>query len=220
MSDLQIEVTEILQYSRRAYEDRVAQEAIAERERQEANAKRVGQEHATIREWLTSWMPAPLVQFVELHDSIYDDAAHYGYESGTQGVWVQVDIPRAVPVGFRLYRQGDELGFGRWPYDRYNENRFVLPTMVRVECDEDGDPFVKYDWPNSPQYFDFDVALGHAIYLYEEWWPIVSEKLDRAYEAQVAARKPVETKQLDAQERIALSLERLASAIDLHVFGL
>ncbi len=220
MSDLQIEVTEILKTSRRAYEDHATQEAIAERERQKERAKRIGRERAAIREWLASWMPVPLIQFVKLHDSTYDNAEYHDYESGALGVWVEVQIPSAVPVAFKLYRQDEKFGFGRWPYDRYNENLFALPTMAAVKLDEDGEPFVKYDWQTSPQHQDFNASLGHAIHLYEEWWPTLSEKLDRAYEAQVAAQEPADPQpQPDVQERIAQALERLASAVELHVFG-
>lgn len=215
--DNQEAVAEILENVRRAFKTRTEQEAIAERERQKAQAKRIGRERAAIREWLVSWLPAPLVQFVKLNDSTYDAATHYGYESSAKGVWVEVEVPGAVPVAFKLYRQDEELSFGRWPYDRYNENQFALPTMASVDRDEEGDLYIRYNWPNSPQHLDFNTALGQAIALYEEWWPALQEAWLKA-EAK-SNEAPVEKAPVETQERIAQALERIAGALEAQVYG-
>lgn len=217
------QISEILQSARRIYEIHAERAAKEERERQDAQAKRTAAERAELHKWLATWMPEALIPFVKINDSTYTNAARYDYNSRTKGVWVEIHAPAAVPIAFRVYQSLDELSFGQWAYPS-GEGTLAVPVFAAVKASDDGDIYIDYDWPNYPQYDDIEVALGHALSLYEEWWPALQEswlRLDarlhqeaEAREADVAANTPP-----DVPERIAQALERIAGALEAQVYG-
>ena len=210
--DYEKDVAEIIAEVRRDYDDHVAAVAVADRDLQAARAARIGRERLAIRHWLASWMPIPLIQFVQLDDNTYTDASSYRYDGGGKGTRLVLDVPGAVPVAFSMYRNSDEeLEFGRFAQYQDAECVFAVPVLPRVQRDEEGDLYIHYDWPYHPQHNNFSFALGRALSLWQEWFPAILDKWIRMEtERECEGEDLPEVKRQTWQEKLT---EAIAEAI-------
>lgn len=210
-------ITDVMNQAVTIYQTHLLEvEAQAANERAQRESEHQ-QEIKNLLDWMRTWMPEPLVEFVDL---TYFDAYSAGRarsDDSSRGMTLYLRIPTSTPIRFRVYRNyGGDLRFGRWPYGKGNENIFMVPMFARVDAEEgEGDgPFINYEWPALPQFDDIMTAVGCARALYDEWWPALQERwLDMNAQRQESVEEPVLVVEPDWNERVVAALEEIASAL-------
>lgn len=197
-------------------EDQIAEERH-EAIRQAAREECLEEERAEARRWLATQMPEALAERVDLSNYSHEDAGSRlssPYDDGySGGVRVYLHVIDAAPIFFVIERSHKgEFSFGKRRYD-YTGNLFSAPTYARVLADEDGDPYIQWEWPPHHNYPNITLALGHAAAFQQE----NRERLDREWDAMLekaaSPAAPQEEPRLTLEERKVLALEAIADAL-------
>jgi hypothetical protein len=174
-------------------------------------------ERAEVREWLATQIPEALVKYVDLSDYSHQDAGSRlssphddGYGGG---VGVHLVVPGADPVFFVIERSHKgQFSFGKKRYD-YTGNLFSAPTYARVRADENGEPYIQWEWPPHHNYADIQLALGHAAAFQQANRQRLEEEWDALLEKSAKPAVPQEEPRLTLEERKVLALEAIADAL-------
>lgn len=194
--------------ARRAEKERTHQAQIAA---DHANEKRREGEVQELIEWLRTWMPAALIPCVNLDGYSHEAARYNNYgQIPIKGTPLKIQVEGAFPILFKVYKTGDEFELVK----PHGAGVFAIPS-AKVLQDDDGDPYISYEWPNRGQTSDVLFALGEAVEMWHEHNGRLANEIAALVDAVKNPPPPEpEPEPLTIDERIALALERAADALE------
>lgn len=212
--------------SKQTLEDIFEEAAIAYNARQEEQAEREQQaireaqaeeekERADLHRWVMDWGQPALMPYIRLEMYNLHDARKHWYGE-LKGCLVEINLPEAMPITFRVARKDDWFAFSTYPSQH---GRWHVASGYRIEAIDDDDTLdICWMYHETP-FTDLRMAIGTARATWATRGKSAFDDLIRAKErqerSQIAKAEAIKEPAIErtTEERIALALEDIAQTL-------